>query len=108
MDKTVTDDEATIEENSSDIDSDNDENICKSPQKSPRKLSSVLKRKRNRSGPSNSTENSDSENDEETNDDSVVSAQKTPDDFQFKEPTFRKKQFIFHPFKLVEGNNEDI
>ena len=102
MDKAVVEDAANGD-NSSDIDSDNDENICKSPHKSPRKLSSVLKRKRNRSGPSTATETSDSDNDDE--EDSVPDTKNnTPDDFQFKVPTFRKKQFIFHPFQSVAGN----
>ena len=108
------------QEDESDIDSDNDESICKSPQKSPLKLSSVLKRKRRLSdcgGPSNSLSDAEVEDvddrddgqddfEDEEDDEDVVEQSKAvvkKADFQFKAPTFRKKQFIFHPFQSAEG-----
>ena len=132
----------SVEGDDSDIDSDNDENICRtptksSPQKSPLKLSSALKRKRRLSlseaGPSQESlepgykeaepgklvsYSDDSEKEEDLEEDegdiededeecmleqsrAVVSSKKT--EFVFKEPSFRKKQFIFHPFKSVSG-----
>ena len=117
----------------SDIDSDNDENICRtptktSPQKSPLKLSAVLKRKRrlSLSEPGSSQDcqpgnlvsySDDSEDDlqedgEQEDEDeecmieqsrAVNAASSKKADFVFKEPSFRKKQFIFHPFKSVDG-----
>ena len=53
-------------DSSSEIDSDEDESICKSPQKSPSKVNSLLRRKRrysgsNEDGPSNSQTESDDE-----------------------------------------------
>ena len=117
----------------SDIDSDNDENICRtptktSPQKSPLKLSAVLKRKRrlSLSEPGSSQDcqpgnlvsySDDSEDDlhedgEQEDEDeecmieqsrAVTAASSKKTDFVFKEPSFRKKQFIFHPFKSVDG-----
>jgi len=94
-------------------DSDEDENICRSPTKSPLKLSSVLKRKRNLSD-TDLQSRSDSEAELEANsslesEEQILGRSKsiaklpTDKDFQFKEPQFRKKQFIFHPFKLVSG-----
>jgi len=102
-------------DNESDIDSGDEENICKSPQKSPRKLSSILKRKRklSDSGPSYSQTDSEQEIDDDIDEDvdeeeeDVVEQSRSvtkKSDFQFKEPTFRKKQFIFHHFKAVDGN----
>ena len=132
----------SVEGGDSDIDSDNDENICRtptksSPHKSPLKLSSALKRKRRLSlseaGPSQESletgdqeaepgklvsYSDDSEKEEDLEEDegdiededeecmleqsrAVVSSKKT--EFVFKEPSFRKKQFIFHPFKSVSG-----
>ena len=108
------------QEDESDIDSDHDESICKSPQKSPLKLSSVLKRKRRLSdcgGPSNSLSDAEVEDvddrddgqddfEDEEDDEDVVEQSKAvvkKADFQFKAPTFRKKQFIFHPFQSAEG-----
>lgn len=97
-------------------DSDEDENICRSPAKSPLKLSSVLKRKRNLSDSDlkSQSESDCSESELEANsslesDEQIVGSSKsgsklpTDKDFQFKEPQFRKKQFIFHPFKHVSG-----
>ena len=98
----------------SDIDSDEDENIvCKSPQKSPVKKQSssssglLGKRRLSESGPSHSLSESedvseDHEDDDEEESDVVEQSRaghSKPSEFQFKEPTFRKKQFIFHPFK---------
>lgn len=104
-------------DNESDIDSGDEENICKSPQKSPRKLSSILKRKRklSDSGPSYSQTDSEQEIDDDIDEDvdeeeeDVVEQSRSvtkKSDFQFKEPTFRKKQFIFHHFKAVDGRKE--
>ena len=121
------------DDDDSDIDSDHDEHICRtptksSPQKSPLKLCAVLKRKRRLSlsepGPSqessepgNLVSYSDDDSEEELEEDGedkededeecmleqsrAASSKKT--DFVFKEPSFRKKQFIFHPFKSVNG-----
>lgn len=81
--------------------------ICRSPSKSPRKLSSVLKRKREQSD--NSEDVDDAESEEEIVGEAAtasVIAKRVPtdEDFQFKEPKFRKKKFIFHPFcKNREG-----
>ena len=78
--------------------SEEERSICLSPSKSPRKISRVLKRKRT---PSEDLEEaSDAENSEESPEDenSVVLKEPTDEDFQFKEPKFRKKKFIFHPF----------
>ena len=80
--------------------SEEERSICLSPSKSPRKISRVLKRKRT---PSEDLEEaSDAENSEESTEDvnSVALKDKEPtdEDFQFKEPKFRKKKFIFHPF----------
>ena len=131
-------------EGQSDTDSDNDENICRtptksSPQKSPLKLSSVLKRKRRLSlsepGPSQDfrqesssglqpgklvsySDDSEGEDDDDLEEDGdrededeecmieqsrAVTASSKKTDFVFKEPSFRKKQFTFHPFKSVDG-----
>ena len=78
--------------------SEEERSICLSPSKSPRKISRVLKRKRT---PSEDLEEAnDAENSEESPEDenSVVLKEPTDEDFQFKEPKFRKKKFIFHPF----------
>ena len=97
-------------------DSEEDENICRSPAKSPLKLSSVLKRKRNLSDSDlrsqSESECSDTEleaNSSLESEEQLVEGSKagtklpTDKDFQFKEPQFRKKQFIFHPFKHISG-----
>ena len=81
--------------------------ICRSPSKSPRKLSSVLKRKREQSDNSEEVEEAGSE-EEIVGEAATVSVgvkrAPTDEDFQFKEPKFRKKKFIFHPFcKNREG-----
>jgi len=91
---------------SSEIDSDNDESICKSPHKTPSKVNSLMRRKRrfsgsNEDGPSNSQTESDEELEESQENSTQI--QNKCNNFQFKEPTFRKKQFIFHPFKFNEG-----
>ena len=135
----ITEDIIKDHDGESDIDSDNDENICRtptksSPQKSPLKLSAVLKRKRkfSRSEPGSSQEcqksselqpgnlvsySDDSEEDLQEDGDkededeecmieqsrAVTAASSKKTDFVFKEPSFRKKQFIFHPFKSVDG-----
>jgi len=93
-------------------DSDQDEIICRSPTKSPLKLSSVLKRKRHPSE-TVSSDQSDEFNIEDKSDivseEALIEGSKTEvflptdKDFQFKEPKFRKKQFIFHPFSKVAG-----
>ena len=80
--------------------SEEERSICLSPSKSPRKISRVLKRKRT---PSEDLEEaSDAENSEESTEEGNTVALKekepTDEDFQFKEPKFRKKKFIFHPF----------
>ena len=129
-----------VSDDGSDTDSDNDENICRtptksSPQKSPLKLSAVLKRKRrlSLSEPGSSQDrhessdrqpghlvsySDDSEGEEDLEEDGekededeecmieqsrVATASSKKADFVFKEPSFRKKQFIFHPFKSVNG-----
>lgn len=80
--------------------SEEERSICLSPSKSPRKISRVLKRKRTLS--EDLEEASDAENSEESPEDGNPVALKdkepTDEDFQFKEPKFRKKKFIFHPF----------
>ena len=102
-------------------DSDTDEQICRSPQKSPRKISSVLKRKRRYSasdGGGSSTsvagdEDEDEEEGEEEEEESEevilenakTSRQPTDEDFTFKEPRLRKKQFTFHPVLLLGGES---
>jgi len=129
-----------VSDDESDTDSDNDENICRtptksSPQKSPLKLSAVLKRKRrlSLSEPGSSQDchkssdmqpghlvsySDDSEGEEDIEEDGekededeecmieqsrAATASSKKADFVFKEPSFRKKQFIFHPFKSVNG-----
>ena len=87
--------------------SEEERSICLSPSKSPRKISRVLKRKRTSS--EDLDEASDAENSEESPEDGNPVALKgkepTDEDFQFKEPKFRKKKFIFHPFsKNSEGS----
>ena len=81
--------------------------ICRSPSKSPRKLSSVLKRKREQSDNSEDVEDAESEEEivgEAATASVIAKRVPTDEDFQFKEPKFRKKKFIFHPFcKNREG-----
>jgi len=87
-------------------DSEGDESICRSPAKSPLKLSEVLKRKRRVSEESEEDLEDENDLDEEDIVGSSKSAQKIPtdQDFQFKEPKFRKKKFIFHPYvRTLEG-----
>ena len=88
------------EEESESGGSEEERSICLSPSKSPRKLSRVLKRKRTPSD--DLDEESDVENSEESveeaNTVAVTEKEPTGEDFQFKEPKFRKKKFIFHPF----------
>lgn len=71
-----------------------DESICRSPAKSPvkkvAKLSEVLKRKR--------------QLDLEANSEAAEANLPTDQDFKFKEPKFRKKKFIFHPFIRNQEN----
>ena len=85
-------------EDFSSSDSDEDENICRSPTKSPLKLSSVLKRKRKLSD-SDLQSRSDSESELEANsshesEEQIIGSSKsvaklpTDKDFQFKEPQF--------------------
>ena len=79
--------------------SEEERSICLSPSKSPRKISRVLKRKRTLS--EDLEEASDAENSEESAEDGnpvLKDKEPTDEDFQFKEPKFRKKKFIFHPF----------
>ena len=94
-------------------DSETDEQICRSPQKSPRKLSSVLKRKRRHSGSdpggSNSSQAEEEEEAEEESGEQVLETAKvsrvpTDQDFTFKEPKLRKRQFTFHPFNSGKGD----
>ena len=139
----ITGDIVRDHEGQSDTDSDNDENICRtptksSPQKSPLKLSAVLKRKRRLSlsepGPSQDfrqesselrpgklvsySDDSEGDDDDDLEEDGdrededeecmieqsrAVTASSKKTDFVFKEPSFRKKQFTFHPFKSVDG-----
>ena len=91
-------------------DSDTDEQICRSPQKSPRKMSSVLKRKRRHSlsdagGSSNSLAEEDEEEqtEEQILESAKTSRQTTDQNFTFKEPQLRKRQFTFHPLSLLGG-----
>jgi len=95
----------TIAANSADIDSSltddfsDEESICRSPAKSPRKSAAVrrpaqlLKRQQQQHSVDDSDDGSDAED--------LTEAGRVPTDhdFQFKEPKFRKKKFIFHPFK---------
>ena len=80
--------------------SEEERSICLSPSKSPRKLSRALKRKRTLS--EDQDETSDVESSEKSPEDgnalSLKDKEPTDEDFQFKEPKFRKKKFIFHPF----------
>ena len=79
-----------------------DESICRSPTKSPLKkpkLSEVLKRKQ--------TLGQACEDEDLSSEETETSPEKhipTDRDFQFKEPKFRKKKFIFHPFRRNEEN----
>ena len=87
--------------------SEEERSICLSPSKSPRKLSRALKRKRTLS--EDQDETSDVESSEKSPEDgnavSLKDKEPTDEDFQFKEPKFRKKKFIFHPFsKNSEGS----
>ena len=93
-------------------DSEADEQICRSPQKSPRKISSVLKRKRRHSasdpGGSTSSLADEEEEEEEQSDEQILETAKTSrmptdEDFTFKEPKLRKRQFTFHPFSRLRG-----
>jgi len=93
------------EVNEESTDSEEEErSICRSPLKSPRKLSSVLKRKRKVSDDITEDEEEDDKSNIETEEvvgsegTKVVNKEPTDEDFQFKEPKFRKKKFIFHPF----------
>lgn len=96
--------DALVETDSTD--SEEERSICLSPSKSPRKLSSVLKRKRRVSDetPEEEEEEDDLETCLESEEASIVEGTKhlskipTDQDFKFKEPKFRKKKFIFHPF----------
>ena len=80
--------------------SEEERSICLSPSKSPRKISRVLKRKRTLS--EDVEETSDAENSEESPEDgnsvTLTDKESTDEGFKFKEPKFRKKKFIFHPF----------
>ena len=92
-------------------DSEADEQICRSPQKSPRKISSVLKRKRRHSasdpGGSSSSLADEEEEDEQSEEQILETARTsrmpTDEDFTFKEPKLRKRQFTFHPFSRLRG-----
>ena len=92
-------------------DSEADEQICRSPQKSPRKISSVLKRKRRHSasdpGGSSSSFAEEEEEEEESEEQILETARTsrmpTDDDFTFKAPQLRKRQFTFHPFSQLRG-----
>ena len=101
-------------------DSEADEQICRSPQKSPRKISSILKRKRRHSasdpGGSSSLveeeeeddDDDDEEQSEEQSEEQILetartSRMPTDEDFTFKEPQLRKRQFTFHPFSQLRG-----
>ena len=91
-------------------DSDEDEKIClASPAKSPRKLlGSALKRRRQQSeceeGGSQS-DLSDSEVEPGAGPGGGGGGLPTDQDFQFKEPQFRKKQFTFHRFRAEGGTD---
>ena len=93
-------------------DSETDEQICRSPQKSPRKISSILKRKRKHSGsdPGGSTSSlaEEEEEEEEQSEEQILETARTSriptdEDFTFKEPRLRKRQFTFHPFSQLVG-----
>jgi len=93
----------------------------KSPVKNPTRLSDVLKRKRKLLDDDEEESSSGSGEvrrgfDSSLSDDEIVSlsqsrsedppSEPTDDDFQFKEPKLRKKKFIFHPFRVVDGKYE--
>ena len=90
-------------------DSEADEQICLSPQKSPRKISSVLKRKRRHSASDpdgNSSSLPEEEESEEQSEEQILetartSRMPTDEDFTFKEPKLRKRQFTFHPLSQL-------
>lgn len=96
--------DADVETESTDSEEE-ERSICLSPSKSPRKLSSVLKRKRRVSDDTPEEEEDDLEACLEAEEASIVEGTKnvnkipTDQDFKFKEPKFRKKKFIFHPFR---------
>jgi predicted nicotinamide N-methyase len=96
----VIDEEASEDEESSEDSEAEERSICRSPSKSPRKLSAALKRKR---CASEDIEAADEASEEEAAPHVLVNKEPTDEDFQFKEPKFRKKKFIFHPF----GKNSD-
>lgn len=76
--------------------------ICRSPSKSPRKICSILKRKREVPDEQEDFEENSVDSEEESAAESLPTAansEPTDQDFQFKEPKFRKKKFIFHPFE---------
>jgi len=78
--------------------SEDEESICRSPgprspQKKVAKLSDALKRKR-----------ALDLQEEEESPTAAASDLPTDQDFQFKEPKFRKKKFIFHPFTRNKEN----
>ena len=92
----------------------------KSPVKNPTRLSDVLKRKRKLLDDDDDSSPGTGDNrrgfDSSLSDDEIVSlsqsrsddppSEPTDDDFQFKEPKLRKKKFIFHPFRVVDGKYE--
>jgi len=81
-------------------DSEGDENICRSPTKSPQKFGSVLKRKR--------LSLEDSSDDQPEDSVTPEVSEPTDSDFQFKEPTFRKKKFTFFTCESTgEEDDED-
>ena len=95
-------------------DSETEEQICRSPQKSPRKISSVLKRKRKHSvsdpGGSSSSFAEEEEEEEEPSEEQILETARTSrvptdEDFTFKEPQLRKRQFTFHPFSQLAGGS---
>jgi hypothetical protein len=77
-----------------------EESICRSPAKSPKKAVRKLAQ-RNVSTPP-SSEQCDAEKIGEYSGELKLP---TDADFQFKEPKFRKKKFIFHPFKRAEDHS---
>jgi hypothetical protein len=82
-------------DNSLTDDFSDEEDICRSPAKSPKKS---IRNLVPRNGPSGSHTAGDGNSVQQLN-------LPTDADFQFKEPKFRKKKFIFHPFKRAADDS---
>ena len=100
-DNSLTDDSR---DNSLTDDFSDEESICRSPAKSPKKAVRKLQLPRNGSAVSGASGPAV----EDCSLQQQLNHLPTDADFQFKEPKFRKKKFIFHPFKRTADNTTCI